>query len=157
AYDRARYLLPRLATTGDQEEQTILDALNSFYQAAKTLGDSPDRQLLRWGQLRQLLATTGGHATFRGAAAGLLFGDGQLDPSELVTSLRGHFVSPIQQGEPGPRFLRGLLHTCRSVLWQVQDVIAGIHAVLEEWEEEAFVKQLPTMRLAFSDLTPRET
>ncbi len=156
AHDRACYLLPQLANTGDQEESQVLGTLNSFYQGAKTLGDVPERWQLRWDRLKELSRTTGGNSAFRGAADGLLFGDGQLEAAELVRNLRGHFIGPIEQGQPGPKFLRGLLHTSRSVLWQVPEVVASIHEVLQEWEEEQFIRQLPSMRLAFADLTPRE-
>src|SRR5205807_5216952 len=53
-------------------------------------------------------------------------------------------------------FLRGLLRTARNVLWQLPEVVASIHEVLRQWEEQHFVRQLPTLRLAFADLTPRE-
>ncbi|HYT94452.1 MAG TPA: DUF5682 family protein, partial [Gemmataceae bacterium] len=54
------------------------------------------------------------------------------------------------------RFLRGLLRTTRSALWQVPDVLRSLHELLSEWEEEHFIRQLPNLRLAFADLTPRE-
>jgi hypothetical protein len=156
AHNRAAYLLPRLSNTSDQEESQVLDALNAFYQAAKTLGDNPERQALRGERLRELAQTTGGNATFRGAAVGLLFGEVLTEAAELVRSLRGHFLSPVDQGQQGPRFLRGLLHSSRNVLWQVPEVVHAIHEVLEQWEEEHFIRQLPSLRLAFADLTPRE-
>jgi hypothetical protein len=156
AYDRACYLMPRLVTTADEEETQTLDALNSLYQAVQSLGDTPDRQQLRWSNLQMLVGTIGGNATFRGAAAGMLFGDGQLDSAGLTRLLHGHLASPADNGREGPRFLRGLLRTARSILWQVPDAIRSIHAVLRQWEEEHFIRQLPHLRLAFADLTPRE-
>jgi hypothetical protein len=48
------------------------------------------------------------------------------------------------------------LRTARNVLWQVPEVIASIHELLRQWEEGHFVRQLPALRLAFADLTPRE-
>jgi hypothetical protein len=156
AYDRACYLMPRLAATPDEEEARTLDAMNSLYQAVQALGDGPPRQELRWHNLQELAQTIGGNATFRGAACGILFGDGRLDTPDLVRHLQGHLVSPADEGREGPRFLRGLLRTARSVLWQVPEAIRSIHAVLRDWEDEHFVRQLPHLRLAFADLTPRE-
>ena len=49
-----------------------------------------------------------------------------------------------------------LLHASRSVLWHVPDVLAGLHRVLTQWEEAHFVRQLPRLRLSFSQLTPQE-
>jgi hypothetical protein len=156
AYDRACYLLPGLVNTGEAEEKQALEALNSLCQAAQTLGDTPERRQLRWERLQDLAQTTGGNAALRGAAVGLLFGDGQLAPPELVAHLRGHLFSVRDNGAEGPRFLRGLMRTTRSALWQVPDVLRSLHELLSEWEEEHFIRQLPNLRLAFADLTPRE-
>lgn len=155
AHDRACYLLPRLVQTPDAEEKEVLDMLNAFAQAANALAE-PGRRQLRDDRLADLLATTGGAAAFRGAAAGLRFADGMLSAAELVRHLRGHLFSGADQGKEGPNFLRGLLRTARSVLWQLPEVLGSIHDLLRQWEEERFVGQLPALRLAFADLTPRE-
>jgi Family of unknown function (DUF5682) len=156
AYHRACYLIPQLATTPDQEEAQTLDALNSLDQAVQSLGDSADRRDLRSNNLHRLARTTGGNAAFRGAACGILFGDGRMSTTDLVGNLQGHLVSSADQGREGPRFLRGLFCSARNVLWQVPEAIRSIHRVLREWDEEQFVRQLPHLRLAFADLTPRE-
>ena len=148
--------IPQLAATADQEEAQTLDALNSLHQAVQALGDSALQQDLRSNNLRELAQTTGGNASFRGAACGILFGDGRLGTTDLIVHLQGHLVSPADQGREGPRFLRGLLNSARNILWQVPEAIRSIHGVLREWDEESFVRQLPHLRLAFADLTPRE-
>ena len=81
AYARACYLLPGLAAIPESDEKDVLDVLNSLQQAALTLGDDRDRRALRHDRLRELMATPGCPAVLRGAAAGLLFGDGELDPA----------------------------------------------------------------------------
>ncbi len=156
AYHRACYLIPQLITTADQEEAQTLDALNALFQAVHALGDSPERQELRSTNLQKLVDTTGGNAVFRGAACGILFGDGRLAATDLVGNLQGHLVSSSDQSREGPRFLRGLLCSARNVLWQVPEAIRSIDKVVGEWDEEQFVGQLPHLRLAFAGLTPRE-
>lgn len=156
AYSRACYLLPRLVTTPDPEEAPTLDALNSLVQSVQMLGDTLERRELRHHNLTALADSIAGNATFRGAACGLLYCDGQLGLEELVSHLRGHLLSPADQGREGPRFLRGLMRTARNVLWQSPEAIRSIHAILRDWEEDHFVRQLPHLRLAFADLTPRE-
>jgi hypothetical protein len=156
AYARACYLLPGLAGIAESEEKDVLDALNALQQAALTLGDDPDRRSLRHDRLRELGSSPGCRAVLRGAAAGLLFGDGALDPCDLVAQFRGHLLTLRDGGHDGAAFLRGLLHTARSVLWLVPDVLKSLHEVLRAWEEDRFVSVLPELRLAFADLTPRE-
>jgi hypothetical protein len=112
---------------------------------------------LRFEALRALAATTGGSAAMRGAASGLLHGDGEWADEELIQALRGHFQSTRDEGVDGPNFLRGLLKTDRSAFWQVEKVLESVDRVLREWDEDRFVKLLPHVRLALSDLTPRET
>ncbi len=102
------------------------------------------------------MTTPGCPAVLCGAAAGLLFGDGELDPEALVVCFRGHLQSARNGKHEGPAFLRGLLHAARSVLWLVPEVVASLHEVFREWEEDVFVAVLPEFRLAFADLTPRE-
>jgi hypothetical protein len=156
AYDRGCFVLPQLVNTSDQEESQNLDALNSLYQAVRSIGDTPGRQQLRWNNLNALASSIGGNATMRGGASGLLFGEGQLDADRLASLLNGHLLSPAGGGSEGPKFLRGLLRTARYSLWQVQEIIGGVHGVLRQWDEDLFIRQLPQLRLAFADLTPRE-
>jgi hypothetical protein len=154
-YQRACYLLPELARTPEEELAAALDALNAWRQAVQTLGDDPDRQTLRWSHLEKL-ASTEANPAIRGAATGLLYGDGRIEPPELARQVACQFQSTQDEGAGGPAFLRGLLRTARSVLWQVPDLLAAVHGVLGEWDEARFIRQLPLLRLAFADLTPRE-
>ncbi len=157
AIDRACYLLPALTSTAEADEPEALDALNALGQAARTLGDSPDRRDLRSGALAALADAPGGSSAVRGGAVGLLFGEGRIGPEALVDRLRGHLLSPVDDGRAGAGFLRGLLRTARSVLWTVPECIDGVHDALRGWDEARFVSLLPELRLAFADLTPRES
>ena len=159
AYERACYLMPSLGATGEADEAEVLSAMVELMQSVQTLGDTDDRRLLRWERLRDLAREPQGNAAIRGAAVGLLYGDGQLDGDELVTHFRGHLLGSAggDAGEAGSAFLRGLLRTARSAIWQVPQLVADLHATLAAMAEENFVRQLPQLRLAFSDLTPRET
>jgi hypothetical protein len=157
AYHRACYLVPGLVNTPPEDETKLLDALNALVQAVHSLGDGADLQQLRGDALRQLAASTGGSAAMRGGAMGLLYGDGFCTDDELVTQLRGHLLSSRDDGTDGPHFLRGLMKTARSVLWQVPGILQSLNDIMRGWDSDRFVKMLPLLRLALSDLTPRET
>lgn len=156
AYDRAYYLLPDLANAAAEDEPKLLDALNAFYQQARTLGETPQRQLLRWQGLEQLADARQGLASLPGAAVGLLHGDGRFGDEDLIRRLRGHLLGSKGDGTEATDFLRGLLRAARHVLWQVPGVIETTNALLQEWSEEQFIKLLPMLRLALADLTPQE-
>ncbi|HEV3022135.1 MAG TPA: DUF5682 family protein, partial [Pirellulales bacterium] len=156
AYDRACYLLPDLASASKEQEAKLLDALNSFHQAVRTLGDTVERQELRWHGLAQLAQTGEGLMSLPGAATGLLHGDGHWGDDDLVRRLRGHLFGSKGDGSEATDFLRGLLRAARHVLWQVPGVLDAINELLKQWSEDEFVKLLPLLRLALSDLTPQE-
>lgn len=156
AYDRACYLVPSLSGTSEEEESEALDALTALQQIALMLVDNADRRALRWARLQELADSPGGSAALRGAASGLLFGDGQLEPEMLVQRLQGHLLGPQAEGAEGAAFLRGLLRTARSALWTVPELLSSLHGQLKNWDEEHFIRLLPALRLAFADLTTRE-
>ena len=54
-------------------------------------------------------------------------------------------------------FLRGLLQTAREAAWQQPALLGVLDKLLREWDEEAFVASLPELRLAFAEMTPKET
>jgi hypothetical protein len=157
AYRRACFIIPTLAAVPAEEESGAIDALNALLQAVQTLGDLPEHKQLRGDALKNLLATSGGSSALRGAGAGLLYGDGQLDEDELMRHFRGHLHSSREDGSDGANFLRGMLKTARSILWQVPEALSDINQTMRDWDEERFVKLLPLLRLALADLTPRET
>jgi hypothetical protein len=158
AYDRACYLMPALGASGDADEPEVLSAMVELMQSIQTLGDTGERRALRWERLGELGRSPQGNAAVRGAALGLLYADGQLPADELVMRFRGHLLgSGGGDSENGSAFLRGLLRTARSAIWQVPQLVADLHETLTAMAEEQFVRQLPQLRLAFSDLTPRET
>ncbi len=157
AYYRACFVLPSLVSTAPEDEGRMLNALNGLFQAVRSLGDGPELVQLRTDAILALAASTGGSAAMRGGAVGLLYGDGKLNDAELVQYLRGHLLSSRDEGADGPNFLRGLLKTARNILWQVPDSVASIDEVLQHWDEDQFIKLLPLLRLAMTDLTPRET
>jgi hypothetical protein len=150
ACQRAYYLLPQLAGTGDKEENDVLDALNALQQVMLSLGDSQaNHQLLRNG-LRLLLDEPDGNPAIRGGAVGALHADGQMTDDELIRWVSGHME------QDGPAFLRGVLRTDRPCLWQVSAMLESLNNTLCAWDESQFVRVLPELRLAFADLTAHE-
>lgn len=92
----------------------------------------------------------------RGAATGLLHAAGRLDDDELGASLRGH-LQGLSQPREAVSFLRGLMQTAREAAWQQPALLEVLDRLLSEWDEQAFVSNLPELRLAFAEMTPRET
>jgi len=111
--------------------------------------------MLFWQLLERLQA---GHALplVRGAAAGLRHGAGRLGEAELAALLDGHLRGGVAPAE-AVALLRGLLGTAREAAWQQPRLLQALDACLSGWDEAAFVAVLPELRLAFAEMTPKET
>ena len=71
--------------------------------------------------------------------------------------LSGFLNSTAVQAGEQMAFLIGLLRTCRELAWRQPALAQAIERLLDAWHEEEFLERLPHLRLAFADLTPRET
>lgn len=132
-----------------------LDALKRLRELlASTAGAALDGALY-WALVRDL----GAHhdaALVRGAAIGLAYASGRLDENQLGAAVAGHLDGLLAPHE-SVAFLRGLLGTAREAAWQQPALLAVIDRLLATWGEDQFVALLPEMRLAFAELTPKET
>jgi hypothetical protein len=157
AYQRLCYLLPNLATCPEPEVNDILDRFGTIREFLATSAEF-DPELFYAG-LQSLLAQ--GHTMIVGGAAGILYSAGRLGEIEIVNlaiaNLNSTTGNQTQQISQGAGFLRGLLHTAREVAWNVSKLLQAIDAQLQVWDDEQFLRLLPDFRLAFADLTPRET
>ncbi len=157
AWYRAARLVAALAATPEAEEDEALHALAGWRAAADTLGDGQARREVRATHLRALIAASGANPATQGAAAGLLYGDGVLEGSGLGVMLAGRLAGGRTDVADGARFLRGVLRAARSACWQIPEVVRALHETLASLDEGAFIELLPHLRLAYADLTPRET
>ncbi|CAN1211698.1 DUF5682 domain-containing protein [Tumidithrix helvetica PCC 7403] len=165
AYQRLCYLLPDLSNCSEEEVMSILGRFGTVQELFQSDSATFDPDLFYDG-LHHLLATPQSHPTVAGGAAGILYRAGLLSESEIVTLGMGYLQSSIGSSSPsgtsgqitgGAGFLRGLLYTCREVAWNVSRLLEAIDAQLQVWDDDEFLHVLPEFRLAFADLTPRET
>ncbi len=92
----------------------------------------------------------------RGAATGLRYSAGQLDEDALAEGVAGHLQGMALPSQ-SVAFLRGLLQTAREVCWQQPTLLNVLDGQLAAWSEDEFVRNLPELRLAFAEMTPKET
>jgi hypothetical protein len=95
-------------------------------------------------------------AFVRGAAAGLAYGTGRLSESALGKAVDGHLNGLIAPRD-AVSFLRGLLQTAREAAWQQPALLSVLDRLLASWDDADFVANLPELRLAFAEMTPKET
>ncbi|HEV2863315.1 MAG TPA: DUF5682 family protein [Pyrinomonadaceae bacterium] len=151
AYARACYLLPTLAASPPEEHKRALEHLNAVRELLSGGRDELFDAELFYDALQRTASVTPCAAHVAGGVAGLLFGAGRLAEDELIGLLDANLDSS------GLDFLSGLLSTCREASWSLKGVLESIDRRLSGWGEEEFLRALPELRLAFADLTPRET
>jgi hypothetical protein len=161
AYLRACRLLDDVAGCPDEAVEGILGALRTLREVlagARPAADPPlDADLLRQGLRRVVDAPPAkAQAAVVGAAAGILYGQGQLSEEELVRITRGYLGGTAADPRKSTAVLRGLLATAREAAWQVAELIHALDEQFSSWDEKTFFEALPELRLAFTDLTPRE-
>jgi hypothetical protein len=152
-YQRACFLVPQAAHCQPEAAPAIL---NSFCTMRELLQTQPhlDSELFLSG-LVNLLEQPEGNPVIVGGATGVLYSLGLLHRDRVVALAIGYLNGAERVA--GALFMRGLLRTCREMAWTVSELLAAIDEQLAVWDEEDFLRILPDLRLAFADLTPRET
>lgn len=155
-YERAVYLGSGLdaGREGDAERR-IMEALIRLRELLGSAAGSGLDAELYWALVERLAAQCDAPAV-RGASVGLLYSAGRVSAAQLAIFLTGQFTGA---SEP-PRavaFLRGLLRAAREAAWQQTELLQALDAMLSGWDEATFIDVLPELRMAFADLTPRET
>jgi hypothetical protein len=159
AYVRACRLLDDIATCPDDTVEPTLGALLALREV---LSAKPQAADLDADLFHQALLRVTGHppaqaqAAVVGAAAGALYGEGKLSEEGLVRVTRGYLGAALTDPRKATGILRGLFATAREAAWQVVELVRAIDAQFSAWDEKTFLEVLPELRLAFTDLTPRE-
>lgn len=152
AFERAIYL-GRDLKGGDGT-----DVAAGLTKLRELLLSEPGRRLdadLYWAMVESL-QTTHDAPLIRGAAAGLLYSAGQLSDAALSEAVEGH-LNGLLQPRDAVSYLRGLLQTAREAAWQQPMLLQVLDKLLQQWDDDAFVANLPELRLAFAEMTPKET
>jgi hypothetical protein len=167
-------LLPRLLQTAyvgaspnlsggrpvaDEQANAVVDAcllMNSRLAAEHEFAEL-DPELFWQSLARLLTTTTTTPPLLRGGAAGLLHSAGRLDVDAVMTAVQGALSPAVGDGARQVDFLAGLLKTARELAWREPRLLEAVESLFAQWDEAEFLRRLPHLRLAWSDLTPRET
>lgn len=109
------------------------------------------------GALEALRPKLGSAPIVLGAALGLLRQIGRISTSELAQALRSTLNNTRTGDSALGEFLRGVFACRRHAVIEETEFFRSIHDALSDLEEEQFLRSLPSLRLAFSEFTPRET
>jgi hypothetical protein len=153
AFDRSIYCGGELPTTGDLRAAVLaLVQLRELLvgAAGADLDEAP------YWALVERLAGEHPSSLVRGGAQGLRYAAGRIDAAGLGRATAGHLAG-ARDASDAVGYAQGLLLTARESAWQDTELMPQLDALLGGWDEATFVAHLPDLRLAFADLTPRET
>ncbi|QGX39858.1 DUF5682 family protein [Permianibacter aggregans] len=154
AYERAMFLGRELR--GNQcEPAAAVQALVQWRELLVSAAGGELDQTLYWDMI-EFLHHEHDAALIRGAATGLCYGANRLDEEALATVVRGH-LQGLAKASEAVAFLRGLLQTAREAAWQQPALLKVLDDLLAQWPDSDFIANLPELRLAFAEMTPKET
>jgi len=155
AFDRATYLLPGIATVDEARLGDALEALASLRAIVE--GAEEPEVSARFREAIAELLDTSVPPSVEGAAAAVAYLAGMLDGGALLERVRGTiggaYVNPAER----VAYVRGAIAISRELLWNVPELIDATDEILAELDEDEFIELLPHLRLAFTQLDPRET
>jgi hypothetical protein len=154
AYERAMYLGEDLSVPTDDPAKVVRALMRWREILVSTAGAELDASLY-WVMLERLQST---HPVpiMQGAATGLRYSAGYISADALHSGVVGHLRGHAKP-QDAAAYMRGLLQTAREIAWQKPELINALDELIAQWDNDAFTAVLPELRLAFSDMTPRET
>jgi len=164
-YQRATYLIDSLAAVPDDQLDASLDGLVSIRELLTTQEVEEKQEApadldpgLFVDALQRLIRNTGTppRSEIAGAAAGILHGLGVVDEDQVCDVVRTYLDAAIDDVAEACGVVRGLMMTAREAFWRSDRLLASIDALFKSWDENRFHHALPHMRLAFSQLAPKE-
>lgn len=155
AYERTIYLGHGLRGTQSTDQQATLQALTRLRELLVSgAGETLDPALF-WN-LVDTLRSSHDAALIRGGCSGLAYLSGQLPESALAEAVSGHLTG-VADPRDAVGFLRGLLYCAREAAWQQPALLGVLDGLLDGWDDATFIAALPELRLAFAEMTPKET
>lgn len=157
AYYRCCYLVPGLSRCPEAEAADTLQALLTLRELlAAGREELLDPEIFR-DQAKATWKLTETSPVIAGGLCGLLRSASNVSEEELASATAGHIGGSNGDWRTRVGFLQGVLTTCRETAWQSRSFMEAINGLLAGCDESDFLRALPELRLAFANLTPRET
>ena len=151
AFERSLWLLESLGSSNENDGKIIrgIQILQQTYRRSAREIEIEAAEFLELLQRVQNDSKKPPH--LRGAAAGILWSNGQTNVDVLLASLL-EFSHPEALGD----FLTGLFKLAREVAQRNPQLVRAIDETVLQFGGEDFQAALPALRLAFTSFSPRE-
>jgi hypothetical protein len=157
AYYRACFLVPGLSSCPDSEMAATLQSLLTLRELLAAGGESLLDPEVFYRPASAAWTQRETPPVIAGGLCGLLRSAQRVSEEELSKATVGHLSGSQSDWRLRTGFLQGVLTTCRETAWQNHSFMKAIDEMLASCDQAEFLRALPELRLAFANLTPRET
>lgn len=153
-FQRICLCLPWQGGLPEENHDELADALVDMLNLV-TL-DTPGCEPESFFEALQLMLAMQPSALLRGLVHGVLLEGRRMDVEAVADALDATAGEAFVDVEAPGRFVAGILRVARHRLLQEERLQACMGDMLLSWDEETFLQALPGLRLAFTQLSPRQ-
>ncbi|MES9991272.1 MAG: DUF5682 family protein [Candidatus Thiodiazotropha sp.] len=156
AYQRLIYLCDDLPKTPEETIQEHIESLRIIMELLR----SPGAQVFDRSQFDDAVnrvADAKPPPAILGSVLAIAFAAEVRTTKDICRALAGSFYGSSDNSVDRIGILRGLLYTTPEIIWRNREVLVQIDELLCDLSEDEFLELLPHLRLAFTELNPRET
>jgi hypothetical protein len=154
-FERICVRLPWAGQLDEAQSDELCDALAGMH--GLVVGDLPGcSPNLFHDALEEALAYTP-LAQLKGVACAILWVTERMTGSQVAQVFSDAFAEASLTPEDVGLFLRGFLRVARGRIGHEPELLSMITERFLAWDEEEFIEVLPALRLAFTQLSPRES
>jgi hypothetical protein len=154
AYDRVIYLGKNL-NGSVKDEDLVSKSLVKLREIINADNESLLDKDIFW-QMLDLIYTQTDNPLIKGTLCGLYYNSGKFSNDELFLRIDG-YIRGASEAVKAVSFLHGVLQVSREVVWHSNEMLSLLDTMVKHWDDSTFISLLPPLRLAFSEMTPRET
>lgn len=155
AYVRLIYLCDELPDTPDVEVTERIEALRLMGELLAGDSDGQFDRSLFDDAMDRVAQANPPHAIL-GSVLALCVQAGRREPADLTRALEGNLGGAVTDEADRAGVLSGLLSTVPQLLWLEEGLLKAADRFMSQAEELTFLALLPHLRLAFTQLSPRE-
>jgi len=149
-------LLGHMTGIRKEDVDDMLDCLKELYRVFQEMDLQEERRFFI-STLEKMSVASDLNPSLAGALCGLLYASGERTVEEVGECTQGYLCATGEKALNAAEFVRGLFFVARDILFVQESMLEMLDTFLLNTSSDAFVKLLPSMRLAFSFFTPIET
>lgn len=155
---QAFFLLDTLKQSDTEQQQENLKTLLLFRNLINNLPDKLDVKKLKqdfYLNLHRLQPLLSEAPLIRGAIDSIAYLDSQISQSEFDHKIKMAFELGSQYEQASSYFM-GIMQCAPELIIHSSQLLTSLDELLANWKQDQFIEILPDLRLAFTQLTPKQ-